>query len=964
MPHDFDGFIETHDIITSQYLNDLIDEIVEYRENRNISTEIPHVVKETFITAENDTISSLNDASTTLPYTFDFIDLEARQGNIIFRDFINSVALLRNDLNSNLGCNSGCTRQCAGSCGTGCGSGCGSSCGSACSSNCGSACSSTCAFTCGGSSCARGCYGGCGSGCTGTCGSTKCEGNCSVTCNIACSGKCGDACTVACFKVCWELCSFICSTFCGYSCNWWCSAGCKGSCDQECTGNCRFSCGTSTCTSGCRGGCRGGCSGGCSSGCGYGCKSNCSGNCATGCSSGCGTGCEGGCTSGCDTSCRATCDDTCVNNCTGNCENTSQFNREQLRAQINYCSNCSSTCQETCLDTCFDSCQDSCFNGCEGTCSDACLDSCLTTCLDTCDSTCMAQCRSDCETTCIDTCTDTCSGTCLDGCFTGCSGECGEDCTNGCKISCSETCIVNCLNTCSTQESFDAGYPPIGPWPPENNYINLNYVSHTYENSNLNIVFEPIIGKNIQNTVLKYTFTDNDTFKDPEYQITNNSEGYGVALFTYTDSASIYPVGEPDLNRWQDYSTNFTDIINKVIFSNASYVGATSNGIISSTDGITWQKLYDENANFKDITSSSNDLIACAISLNQNRIYYRQNNNWVVSYSEEINNNELNSIAYGNNLCVAVGNNGIIKYSSDMVTWQDGNTPYETDNLIYVEYGNESFVMITDTGKIAMSTNGIDWMMIENLTTVSTIFNDLEFINSNFYAVDGNEILQSSEGRVWSSYKIPTESTIKSIYYGSSTFIIITESEVYSTIDFNSYNLLTLVSTDIKDLTYGRGKFVAVRNSDGITSVVNSTGDIPRYILIQVECNTLNYDELYQNPVDYYRSDYYMFDLTNPEAAPSKIFPEFEVEHSVSHVVATTSYSIRVDSQSSFPESTTFNYSLKLGENEETGELTHRPILGYWNTSGILTISEELPYTITVTGNAEGYTSRSVVITG
>lgn len=109
-----------------------------------------------------------------------------------------------------------------------------------------------------------------------------------------------------------------------------------------------------------------------------------------------------------------------------------------------------------------------------------------------------------------------------------------------------------------------------------------------------------------------------------------------------------------------------------------------------------------------------------------------------------ITTNQLNSIAYGNNLYVTVGNNGYIATSSDKINWTQRNSPL-TQNLKKVIYnGNpKRFIATGDSRAILTSEDGITWTQRYTLDTVdnktsSDIFYDT--VNSKFTIIIANQV--------------------------------------------------------------------------------------------------------------------------------------------------------------------------------------------------------------------------------
>jgi len=70
--------------------------------------------------------------------------------------------------------------------------------------------------------------------------------------------------------------------------------------------------------------------------------------------------------------------------------------------------------------------------------------------------------------------------------------------------------------------------------------------------------------------------------------------------------------------------------------------------------------------------------------------------------------NDLRSVAYGNGLFVAVGEDGAILTSPDGASWTQ-RTSGTSNRLRGVTYGNGLFVAVGDRGAILTSPDGVNW---------------------------------------------------------------------------------------------------------------------------------------------------------------------------------------------------------------------------------------------------------------
>jgi hypothetical protein len=88
--------------------------------------------------------------------------------------------------------------------------------------------------------------------------------------------------------------------------------------------------------------------------------------------------------------------------------------------------------------------------------------------------------------------------------------------------------------------------------------------------------------------------------------------------------------------------------------------------------------------------------------------------NWTNPY---ISGETLFDVTYDNGLFVAVGIEGVIKTSTDGISWSDRSSNAGSSTLCAVSYGNGKFVVASSDKKIMTSTNGTNWALQTNNTT-------------------------------------------------------------------------------------------------------------------------------------------------------------------------------------------------------------------------------------------------------
>ena len=163
-------------------------------------------------------------------------------------------------------------------------------------------------------------------------------------------------------------------------------------------------------------------------------------------------------------------------------------------------------------------------------------------------------------------------------------------------------------------------------------------------------------------------------------------------------------------------------------------------------------------------------------------------------------------ICYRNGKFVAVGGGGKIAYSTDGINWTEVDSPFGSSSIYSVCYGNGKFVAGGTDGKMAYSPDGINWTAVADSpftskTRIESIcYGNEKFIAGGWYetSINMNEYVPqgrmaySTDGVTWTSI----DSSLFKGYY------------IYS-------------------ICYGKGKFVAGGGRPSMTITQTHPGNIP-----------------------------------------------------------------------------------------------------------------------------------------
>ncbi len=195
-----------------------------------------------------------------------------------------------------------------------------------------------------------------------------------------------------------------------------------------------------------------------------------------------------------------------------------------------------------------------------------------------------------------------------------------------------------------------------------------------------------------------------------------------------------------------------------------NWLALSGNGIAKSVDGINW---IECNVTITTKFSQPRPIlyikgIWVTIKVNPNTILTSPDGITWTKKEVSDNNEAINSIAYGNNKFVAVGDGGTILTSDAGETWTKQIIEVD-NNLRSVAYGNNKFVAVGEKGTILTTIDGTTWGKISevNNTLRSVAYGNNQWIVGGHHytntadptpptgKTNGAIILTSNDGTTW-----------------------------------------------------------------------------------------------------------------------------------------------------------------------------------------------------------------------
>jgi hypothetical protein len=246
----------------------------------------------------------------------------------------------------------------------------------------------------------------------------------------------------------------------------------------------------------------------------------------------------------------------------------------------------------------------------------------------------------------------------------------------------------------------------------------------------------------------------------------------------------------------------YTDCINAIAYGGGKFVAVGNDGKITySPDGVNWTAVTTTVFDFKDIWGDARKAGIISIAYGNGMFVAGSNGyagsgggggkmayssdgvDWTAVLDTKFDKFEpIAAIAYGNGKFIAGGYEGKTAYSSDGITWTKGpdgilgtyymnaGNPQVIADIIEIAFGNGKFVAGSSSGKMAYSSNGVNWTVVTDSPGILGEVPAIAYGNGKFIAyvhfgtqgvLDG-KLASSTDGANWT--------VIESLYVFDTTF--------------------------------------------------------------------------------------------------------------------------------------------------------------------------------------------------
>jgi hypothetical protein len=204
--------------------------------------------------------------------------------------------------------------------------------------------------------------------------------------------------------------------------------------------------------------------------------------------------------------------------------------------------------------------------------------------------------------------------------------------------------------------------------------------------------------------------------------------------------------------------------------------------------------------------------------------------------SSPFGSTQIEKVAYGNGLYVAVGFSGQLATSTDGVSWTLRDSQFGTDLIRGVAYGNNLWIIVGFNGQLSISSDGLTWSSIDPTLLSGAGLQDVCYGNGTWVVVGSVGLVATSPDGINWTQRSPGFGTtdVNAVHYDNNLWVIGGGSgKLATSTNGISWTIRTsgFGTSFIYGVDYGAGKWIAVgasgkliTSTDGITWTIRTSG--------------------------------------------------------------------------------------------------------------------------------------------
>ena len=171
----------------------------------------------------------------------------------------------------------------------------------------------------------------------------------------------------------------------------------------------------------------------------------------------------------------------------------------------------------------------------------------------------------------------------------------------------------------------------------------------------------------------------------------------------------------------------------------------------------------------------------------------------------------IQAVAWGNNKYVAAGQFGKMAYSSDGINWTAvPNSTFGSEWVFDIAWGGDKFVAVGSNSKVAYSHDGINWVPVPDVFDYEIPIICIIYGEDRFIATAGNESVCSFNGMTW--FKFLADFSYNKICYGKRKVVATTSNGEIASYDYDeeewNYCISPHPGVHMHSIAFGNNRFV------------------------------------------------------------------------------------------------------------------------------------------------------------
>ena len=229
--------------------------------------------------------------------------------------------------------------------------------------------------------------------------------------------------------------------------------------------------------------------------------------------------------------------------------------------------------------------------------------------------------------------------------------------------------------------------------------------------------------------------------------------------------SSVYSVSS-DLETWSEPALAILGVSKYVVpelkgflYAENRFVAVEDDNACYSSNGTSWTALPGVfNSETNSLVYGASYFLAYGNWSNGQLYRSSSGTSWSEVTDTDLSTITINDICYGSRF-VAVGDDGEIRYGTSSSTWYDATVPSDVvEDINAVAYGNGVYVAVGNKGAILRSTDGISWSVVD-ITGGNPVYqvfsevNNVAYGNGVYVACNEHSGAQYSSGGTLSNWK-------------------------------------------------------------------------------------------------------------------------------------------------------------------------------------------------------------------